>query len=254
VSGDTLATAARGLVKTQDTVIAQPQDHLCCPFLLVAVDFDAKTGADAERDAYLIELWNEIGSHLKKIFRFCQGFEATDGRSFAAYIARCQLDTTMSFNDYYAVMPKLPAWPVKIYGGAIGICALVLVAGVVGVLSALIGSLFTPVPPSWLKCSLWVSLAGALALAVALVVAYVTVIAAGKKPFPAAPDSDLRSVLKSLYLRRQFTGFVIDNQMDAADPDPAAAQRLHDHFKDFIATNRPDDLDAPTQAPGIIGF
>jgi hypothetical protein len=254
VSGDTLATAARGLVQTQDPVVAQPQDHLRCPFLLFAVDFDARTGADAERDSYLIDLWDNTGAHLKEIFRFCQGFEATDGRGFAAYIARCQLDTTMSFNDYYAVTPELPAWPAKIYLGAIGICALVLVAGIVGVLSALIGSLFTSVPPSWLRCSLWVSLAGALAVAVSVVVAYVTVIAAGKKPFPAAADSDLKSVLKSLYLRREFTRFVIENQIDAADPDPAAAQRLHDAFKAFIATNKPDDLDAPTQAPGVIGF
>jgi hypothetical protein len=254
VSGDTIVTAARNAIRPLSPTVAQPQDHLSCPFLLFSVDFDAQTGADSERDSYLIDLWDKTGSHLKKIFRYCQGFEATDGRGFAAYIAKCQLDTTMSFNDYYADPPELPSWPAKIYGGAVGICALVFVAGVVGVLSALIGSLFTSVPSSWLKASLWLSLVGVLAVAVSAVVAYVSVISAGKKPFAAASDSDLKSVLKSLYLRRTFTRFVIDNQMDAAATDPASAQRLYDAFKTFVDTNKPDDLDAPTQAPGVIGF
>jgi len=254
LSDDTLVTAVRNAIRPRSPTVAQAQDHLCCPFLLFAADFDAKSGADGERDSYLIELWDVMGPHLAELFRFCEGFEAKDGRSFAAYIAKCQLDTTMSFNDYYAVTPDLPAWPARVYGGAVLVSALVLAAGVLGVLSALIGSFFAAPPPSWLRCSLWISLAGVLAVAVSVVVAYVTVIAAGKKPFPAAADSDLGSVLKSLYLRRTFTRFVIDHQMDAAATDPASAQRLHDAFGAFIATNRPDHLDAPTQAPGIIGF
>ena len=39
----------------------------------------------------------------------------TDASSFAKYIADCQLETTMSFNDYYAVTPDLPAWPAGTY-------------------------------------------------------------------------------------------------------------------------------------------
>jgi hypothetical protein len=226
VSGDTLAN----IVKRQDLVIAQPQDHLGCPFLFFAVDFDAKSGADAERDSYLTELWNDAGSHLKKIFKFCYGFEATDGKSFAAYVARCQLDTTMSFNDYYAVRPQLPVWPGLVYGAALLITAAVFAYG------------------AW-KYSWWLLLPG---VAVILVVAYATLIAAGKKPFPAAPDSDLKSVLKALYLRRTFTRFVIDNQSDAADPD--AADRLYKAFKKFVDDNKPDDLDTPTQPRGVIGF
>ncbi len=42
--------------------VAQPQDHLTCPFLLFAADFDAKSGADEERDSYLVELWNTMGA------------------------------------------------------------------------------------------------------------------------------------------------------------------------------------------------
>jgi hypothetical protein len=252
LSDNTLVAAAKGETLTN----AQPQDNLSCAFLVFVVDFDAASGDDSERDSYLSELWNVMGADLANIFQFCHSFNATDGKSFAAYIAKCQLETTMSFNDYYAVVPKLPAWPAAVYGIAVGISALVVLAGLVGVVSALIGSLFTPTPPSWLKCSSWVSLAGLLALVISVVVAYVTVIAAGKKPFPAASDSDLKSVLKSLYVQRAFTRFVIDNQVLAVgtDKDDASARQLHDAFKAFVAANKPDDLDGPTQAPGVIGF
>ena len=40
--------------------------------------------------------------------------------------------------------------------------------------------------------------------------------AAGAKPFPTAPDSDLPTVLKALHLQHAFTRFAIDNQMQAA--------------------------------------
>ncbi len=36
--------------KKNDLVVAQPQDHLTCPFLLFAAEFDAASGAAAERE------------------------------------------------------------------------------------------------------------------------------------------------------------------------------------------------------------
>ena len=60
---------------------------------------------------------------------------------------------------------------------------------------------------------------------------------AGAKPFPAAPDSDLPTVLKALHLQRTFTRFAIDNQLLAADP--ASAQELHAAFRDFVDVNQP---------------
>jgi hypothetical protein len=42
--------------------------------------------------------------------------------------------------------------------------------------------------------------------------------AAGAKPFPAAPDSNLPAVLKALHLQRTFTRFATDNQLLAVDP------------------------------------
>ena len=67
----------------------------------------------------------------------------------------------------------------------------------------------------------------------------------GNKPFPTAPDSDLRSVLKALYLQQKFTDFAIQNQ--GAD-DTA----LQTNFGAFLDEHKPGDLDNPTQQPGVI--
>ena len=86
------------------------------------------------------------------------------------------------------------------------------------------------------------------------VAGFVSVMAAGRKPFPAAPYANLPTVLKALHLRRMFTRFAIDSQMHAAGSDAASAQQLYDGFAAFVAANRPDDLQAPTQKPGVIGI
>jgi len=237
-----------GRVRGDDLVIAQPQDHLKCPFLAFVVDFDAKSGADAERDSYLVELWNTMGQELREIFIFCEGFKSkvTDAASFAAYIASCQLETTMSFNDYYADPPVLPAWPGKIFLWAGVASLLVLGLGLLG--------LFVPPLQSWLSRPFVLVIAGVVALIAVILAAYASIMAAGGKPFPSAPDSDLPSVLKALHLRRTFTRFAIDSQMQAAGTDAASAQKLYDDFAAFVAANKPNDIGAPTQAPGVIGI
>jgi hypothetical protein len=236
-----------GRIRGDDLVVAQPQDHLKCPFLVFVVDFDAKSGADAERYSYLVELWNTMGQELREIFIFCEGFASlvTDAASFAAYIASCQLETTMSFNDYYAETPTLPAWPEKIFLWA-GIASLaVLVLGLLGLglLGLGLSGLFMPLV-----------ITGVVALVAVILAAYASIMAAGGKPFPSAPDSDLPSVLKALHLQRTFTRFAIDSQMLAAGTDAASAQRLYDDFAAFVAANKPNDTGAPTQAPGVIGI
>jgi hypothetical protein len=235
-----------GLIRGGDLAVAQPQDHLKCPFLVFVVDIDAKSGADAERDSYLVELWNTMGQDLREIFIFCEGFESKvrDAASFAAYITACQLETTMSFNDYYADTPTLPAWPEKIFLWA-GIASL----GVLGL--GLVG-LFMPSLQSWLPHPVVLVIVGAVALVAVILAAYASIMAAGRKPFPSAPDSDLPSVLKALHLRRTFTRFVIDSQMQAAGTDAASAQKLYNDFAAFVAANKPKDTGAPTQAPGVI--
>ncbi|HVU30065.1 MAG TPA: hypothetical protein VHE36_06675, partial [Sphingomicrobium sp.] len=67
----------------------------------------------------------------------------------------------------------------------------------------------------------------------------------GDRPFPTAPDSDLRTILKALYLQRAFVDFAISNQ-------GAPAEALSDAFEKFIARHRPGG-DEPTQSPGVVG-
>jgi hypothetical protein len=51
-TGRTGRNSLLGLVCGDDLAVAQPQDHLKCPFLVFVLDFDAKSGAGAERDSY----------------------------------------------------------------------------------------------------------------------------------------------------------------------------------------------------------
>jgi hypothetical protein len=152
----------------------------------------------------------------------------------------------MSFNDYYADTPTLPAWPEKIFLGAVVASLLVLGLGLLG--------LFMTSLQTWLPYPFVLVIVGALALVAVILAAYASIMAAGRKPFPSAPDSDLPSVLKALYLRRTFTRFAIDSQMQAAGTDAASAQKLYDEFAAFVVANKPNDINAPTQTPGVVGI
>jgi hypothetical protein len=236
-------------------VVAQPQDHLTCPFLLFSADFDAASGADTERDSYLATLWNTMEADLREIFIHCERFDSVnDSASFANYIASCQIETTMPFNDYYVdideTVKSLPVWAADknlIPAGAGGVLFLV--------------GLFIFCFMSGMS-GLIVMLLGAAVLAAGLWIANASIVAAGVKPLPAAPDSNLPMVLKALYLQRAFTRFAIDAQMLAADPD--SSQQFHAAFGSFVTANEPDTLgvinDRPdpnytqTQKPGIIGI
>jgi hypothetical protein len=241
---------------SDNLLIAQPQDHLSCPFLLFAAEFDAKSGADSERDSYLAGLWHSMGDDLRKILGFCEGF---DGRvknemSFAKYIADCQLETTMSFNDYYVDPLNLPSWPTTVYKWAGIASAVIFGLGLFGMLFLVLAEMFMPPSTSGLHYAFALTLIGVVALAVVVVAAYTTIMAAGSKPFPTAPDSNLPTVLKALALQRAFTRFAIDNQMTAAGANAASAQQLYDNFAAFVTNNRPTDLNIPTQDPGVIGI
>jgi hypothetical protein len=197
-----------------------------------------------------------MGQELREILTFCQDFDSRvkDAASFAAYMASCQLETTMSFNDYYVDPLNLPLWPSKpyVWGAVAGGGALVL--GLAATLLLLILSFFTPAAERLLPWVFGLSILGAVVLAVVVVVAYGSMMAAGAKSFPAAPDSTLPIVLKALHLRRAFTRFAIDSQIEAAGTDESSAQKLYDDFAAFVAANKPYDLVAPTQPPGVIGI
>lgn len=238
----------------EDLTAAQPQDHLTCPFLLFCADFDARSGADKERNSYLAELWNVMERDLRQIFQFCVGFNSKvkDAASFATYIAACQIETTMSFNDYYAEPPALPSWRTTAFRVGVFASAGALAVGVALTLVLLLAQLFAPSWQSGLRFAVELTLLGIAALAVILAAAYVSLSMMGARPFPAADNSNLPTVLKALHLQRAFTRFAIDNQMQAAGNDEASARALYDNFAAFIAANKPGDLGAPTQPPGVI--
>jgi hypothetical protein len=90
----------------------------------------------------------------------------------------------------------------------------------------------------------WVGL-GLLGIVAGVWMAYRLIMRRGARPFPTAPDSDLKSVLKGLYLQQRLTRFAIENQ--GAEP-----QALYDAFGKFLKEVRPSDVDGPTQPPGVL--
>lgn len=233
----------------------QAQDHLTCPFLFFSADFDAKSGDDSERDSYLKELWATSSGELKEIFRHCLRFdEVTDADSFAQYIARCQVRTTMPFHDYFMDGVPIKDKPDSLYPqeGRLPEISIWRYTGVFLVVAAAVYLLLQTI---WVSSShlLWllhVLLSAAAGLGADVVMATY----AGQKSFPPAPDATLPDVLKALYLRDHFTRFAIDAQMLAAASDEESAKALQARFRDFAAAHDPKNNSGPTQAAGAIGM
>ncbi|MEJ0065335.1 MAG: hypothetical protein WDM85_07685 [Caulobacteraceae bacterium] len=221
---NTLVSTIRGIDPLQD----QPVDHLACPYLAFVADFDP-VGADEPR-GWLEELWSLARPELCSVFKYCFQFDADgDGAAFADFVTKGQVETTMSFNDYWTVTPPIPS---------LGLAQLAI-APVLGVLAGI--GLAAMDHWGW-----WVGLALAIVLAVAGVVFdYFLIGYLGGKPFPTAPNSTLRDVLKALYLQQAFTRFAARQQ----GSNPA---QLRAAFANFVATTRPDDLSGPTQPPGVV--
>jgi hypothetical protein len=228
-------------------VVAQPQDHLSNPFLLFSADFDAASADDSERDSFLIDLWEKAHAELSAIFKYCYDFEKQvhDGPSFAKYVARCQIETTMPFHDYFMDGVPLSALPEisnpKLLGTFFGPAFLAF---------ALIYWGFFEGAPSFFH-TLFGLIGGALVGGLSV---YLMVMKAGVKSYPPAPDSTLPSVLKALHLRKNFTRFVIENQLLSVSDDPSSQKELYDRFAAFSAANKPNDLDGPTQESGVVGI
>jgi hypothetical protein len=170
---------------------------------------------------------------LTRIFRNCDGFDnVASGAEFCSYIEKCQVETTLPFNDYWIDPPQLKGVSLMSFIPAIGVAAgAILIAPIFWHLGIH--------QPSWL------TIPSVLGLALAAWLAYDTVMRAGATPFPTAPDSDLPSVLKALHLQRVFTDFAIEAQ--GIDDDA-----LRDKFGKFLADYRPDDVHSATQPAGII--
>ncbi|MEM7506984.1 MAG: hypothetical protein AAF415_09555 [Pseudomonadota bacterium] len=251
-------------VKPQPTV-PQEIDKLPCPYLMFCVDFDAvmtpgdplpHTLSESEqnkiRDAYLMDLWEHSSAELSKIYENCQGFEGVKTpEDFAKYIARCQIETWMPFNDYYIgdELTKLPEIPldsiiskVKFLGIA-GVAALAF-----GIFDGILRLIFDVSIVGGMFNSIWAVVVGIVLLLILwfyIKGVYNSILTDNQKPWAAAEFGDLPSVLKGLYIQQRFSDFVIANQ-------GKTPQQLHDAFGAFLKEHDPSDVLEKTQPPGVI--
>ena len=222
-----------GTITGANPLEPQKVDRLNCRYLAFIADFDAGSDERSEVAGWLTGLWAVMEADLRQIFAYGWKFEEVkDASSFAAYLLKCQVETTMPFHDYWVGRPPLqamPTWQLLVAPGAALIGALALAA---------------PGGMAWgsvLAFAVWL----ALLLVPALLIVYALIMRHGQKPFPAAPGDTLPGVLKALYLQQKFTGLAMAQQRKPAAEMQAA-------FRAFVAQHRPDDLILPTQAPGVI--
>jgi hypothetical protein len=164
-------------------------------------------------------------------------------RDFADYILACQVETTMPFNDYWHVPPPLPSLTAPALIG-VGAGSWLATGAVLYAILYALGCAET------LGLS-WAFVGQALLLAVltagpAIYILYRFIMARGGKRFPMAPNSDLPSVLKALYLQRQLIPIVVQMQ-------GVSDQVLYDKFGELFARVQADHVATPTQSPGVIG-
>jgi len=223
-------------LRRTDLLTHQPVDQLSCPYLLMMIDFDLLeahegTGSgEGEPRRYLEELWCEMEPELRSIFGYCYSFpDVHDAASFATFLLACQVETTMPFHDYWWKPPVLPS------------------LSILKLAAAPVGGLLLPLIAVAFKLLGWdmAFLLGIVLLIAGLVFDYFLVMQRGNRAFPAAPETSLRHVLKSLYLQQAFTRFAMAQQH--RDPGEWGAA-----FRTFLETHRPGDLDGPTQPPGVI--
>jgi hypothetical protein len=227
--------ALRQGLRNVNLLAHQPVDRLSRPYLMFCADFDARASeADGGLASWALGLWSVMEPELRAVFVFCLGWEAvSDGASFAAWLKRCQIDTTMSFNDYYVPMPDLQGSTTSGVVTRVAGIALALSAAAVWALLASTHSLW------WLL--LLVPLAALVSLAIVLWMLWVR----GSQPYPSGPGADLPSVLKALHVQQRFA--LLAAELQAIDETS-----LHARFGRFIDEVRPADLAGPTQAPGVI--
>jgi hypothetical protein len=245
-----------GRLTGRDPIDPGPVDKLGTAFLLFTAEIDAVTedGAplpasltpaeqDAVRDSYAATLWATMEPELHRIFHHCHGFDGVESATgFAHYLARCQVETTMPFNDYYTTPVALPKLPLRALAAVVLVPLAVLALAALGWLAGaetvpLVSLLADWHPGAAVPWAL-------LATGAALFGAYRFIMARGQRPLPPAADATLPDVLKALYLQRQFTQFAVAHQ--GLEPTT-----LHAAFGGFLDRHRPQAPE-PTQPPGGI--
>jgi len=262
-NGRTKTNAIVSRLKGEKMLVPQEVDVLNTAYLVIAVEFDAvfndgdelpssltKVEQDQVRDAYCKDIWTKTGDGLTSIFQNCVGFDdVKTADQFADYIRRCQVETTMSFNDYWHIKPKLKSLSVK---RLLMLIIAPLIIAAIGLLGCIFGASHIPlidkipIIGKFLHIpSLWAFLGGIIASLAAIWFGYRLTMRRGQRPMPPGEYGDLPSVLKSLYLQQMFSPFVIKAQ-------GASAEKLYKDFGAFIEKHEPGNKMSPTQKPGVI--
>ncbi|NNE52101.1 MAG: hypothetical protein HKN30_06825 [Sulfitobacter sp.] len=213
-----------------NTKMTNPEevDRLPDAYLVLVTDFDASDGSKGNLRGHTDALWANMGDILRDIYAHVEGFDRVEtSADFYRFVREGQIETTMPFNDYWAEPVRLPSplpW-------MLGATALILFVTI------LLGATGTWTGSLW---GLWgLGLLALLAVNIGIVVKY------GLTPFPAAPDSDLQSVLKAIYIQQMFTGFAIDH---LGRPE----EELKGAFEAFCERHVPRDPSGPSQDPGVL--
>jgi hypothetical protein len=248
--------------KKLDPTIAKAYDQLRCPYLLFVVDFDGDSGDPSELESYLKELWELMPAELTSVFERCYKFDGVKtGQQFADFVKLGQIETTMPFNDYWVPDPTLSSLPsprmertltalskatlgaVLLGVSALGLWMLFLAINRVtdsDLIRSLVDHIATATGWIWLIVAL-----GIIVILIAGAVLYRQVVTSGTKPFPAGNRSDLKSILKALYLQQRFQDFAI-----AAQGQPPSV--LHQMFRTFLDEHKPSNISTPTQPAGVV--
>ena len=222
-------------------------DHLPQPYLLVFLDFDAPDGQRASVERYLHELWLTTEQEWTLILQHCRGFTQDPEQreqSFVALLVAHEIEATFSFSTYGWAAARAgrqgptPPEP-QAEPGRIPWLLLALVAA-----SLLLIGLGIQLVTHTLITLGWTVLL--LGLAVPLL--WQMLLRWGNRPWPAVPGTDLRSVLKALYLQNAFLEMA-ETWQNRSGGGPHS---LRQHFRAFLHEVQPGDLECPSLRPGRI--
>ena len=249
--GDTLVDMARlALAAAGWTWMAIPErdavDHLPQPYLLVVLDFDAPNGRPDSVERYLHALWATMEQEWTLILRHCCGFELEPRRresSFVSLILTHEIESTFTFCAYPWAAARAERWQPsgRFREPGTGQPALRRLRQALGLLLPIgvlvaVGILQTPI---------WLLLLVAIAI---LPLLWQWLLRRANRPWPSQPGTDLRSVLKALYLQGAFLEMAEAWQ----NRNPAGHPSLRRHFREFLHAVEPHDLDEPSLRPGRI--
>lgn len=259
--GDTLFDTVRQLLPGMKKQQRESPDYLPSPYLLVLLDFDALDGSTAMVEKYLLELWRSMEQEWTLILRHCCGFDSTPERrkqSFVRLILNHEIETTFGYATYAWLVRKRNAtnWPFP--AGArqvqdrlaplISLLLWVLVVGLCGLalLAALFALISHPNPASVRHLLVLLGCAGGLVLLAPLL--WQSLMRRANQPWSAEPFTDLRSILKALYLQNSFLEMA-ERWQNCCGEDDAS---LRSNFRSFLETAQPQNLNSPSLLPGHV--